>query len=387
MLKLLEQHADVALVALAASAYVLLCPYAKVEESFNLQASHDLLVHGVRSGVANYDHVAFPGVVPRTFLGALGVSALASPVAWITQLLTARTLVLQYVVRWTLAMCSTAALTFFRNSIAAKFGKDTSRFFMLICACQFHLMFYFGRTLPNTYALVLVLCAYAFWIYDRAKPTIFLLTFTTIVFRGDTAVLFAPILLSMLLARVSIVRIILWGLTASIASLALTVTVDSYFWQRWLWPEGEVLWFNTVQNKSHEWGVHPRLWYFYSALPRALLTTTLLLPFGISGLLPALVRSTSWKELRTAWQSAPLVDASVLKFVWPIGVYVALFSQLPHKELRFIFNAIPILNMASAVLITTCHTKFPLLIIGGCLVVSVVGSVFFTMAAATHDFT
>lgn len=42
-----------------------------------------------------------------------------------------------------------------------------ARFFLLICACQFHLMFYFGRTLPNIYALVLVICAYAFWLKVR----------------------------------------------------------------------------------------------------------------------------------------------------------------------------------------------------------------------------
>jgi len=44
-------------------------------------------------------------------------------------------------------------------------------------------------------------------------------------------VLFAPILLSMLVfSRVSLLKIIWWGLRASVVSLALTVLVDSYFW-------------------------------------------------------------------------------------------------------------------------------------------------------------
>lgn len=62
-----------------------------------------------------------------------------------------------------------------------------------------------------------------------------------------------------------------------------------------------------------------------------------------------MARGRSWKELRAALSTAPLLDASVAAFVWPIVAYLALFSLLPHKELRFIFNAIPILNMAAAV--------------------------------------
>lgn len=66
-------------------------PFTKVEESFNIQATHDILFYGIpwtNSSTAlsqQYDHVEFSGSVPRTFIGALVVAGFTSPwIKWMT---------------------------------------------------------------------------------------------------------------------------------------------------------------------------------------------------------------------------------------------------------------------------------------------------------------
>ncbi|KAF8930731.1 dolichyl-P-Man:Man(7)GlcNAc(2)-PP-dolichol alpha-1,6-mannosyltransferase, partial [Haplosporangium gracile] len=67
-------------------AHIVVAPYTKVEESFNLQATHDILNFGVTSkSVQQYDHLEFPGVVPRTFVGPLLLAAGSWPLMTIAR--------------------------------------------------------------------------------------------------------------------------------------------------------------------------------------------------------------------------------------------------------------------------------------------------------------
>lgn len=66
--------------------YLALAPYTKVEESFNIQATHDILSYGLPAGWGfaqklrdQYDHLTFTGPVPRTFVGPLVLAIVSWP--------------------------------------------------------------------------------------------------------------------------------------------------------------------------------------------------------------------------------------------------------------------------------------------------------------------
>lgn len=80
--------ADLSLTLLIVSTILLhvwVSPYTKVEESFNIQAVHDIQAYGVPSQnytsffTQRYDHVSYPGSVPRTFTGALVLAGVSTP--------------------------------------------------------------------------------------------------------------------------------------------------------------------------------------------------------------------------------------------------------------------------------------------------------------------
>ncbi|KAI9000476.1 Alg9-like mannosyltransferase family-domain-containing protein [Trametes punicea] len=328
-----------AVIFLTSWMYVSLAPYTKVEESFNLHATHDVLMYGIRrQSLDNYDHFVFPGAVPRTFIGSILL-------AWISRVGIRVALMatnfsdkmdVQVLVRLLLTSINASGLCLVRRAVSRRFGGPTGVLFVIFTCTQFHLPFWMGRTLPNMFALFPANVA-IYFLVDRAansaRPSrknvhraIALLTFATIVFRAELILLLGPLVLQALIRRyTTFANVVKVGLVTGVLSIAATVLVDSYFWQRWpLWPELYGVYFNVVEGKSAQWGVSPFHAYFTSHLPKLLLSAAPLSALGA------------------------MLESRIRALLMPYIAFTLLISALSHKEWRFIIYVVPVFNIAAA---------------------------------------
>lgn len=288
-----------------------------------MQAIHDILYHTYH--IEKYDHLEFPGVVPRTFIGAFVISILSSPTVFVLRLLRVPKFYSLLTVRLTLSCVTLMSLRLLRVQVKKKFGHQAEAFFVVLTAIQFHLLFYSSRPLPNIFALALVNLAYSFWFKGSYLCTLRALIVAAVVFRCDMILLLGPIGLALLLSRsVSLLEAIKCCISTTLVCIGFTVLIDSIMWRRILWPEFQVLWFNSVLNRSSEWGTHSIHWYFTSALPRSMIVAYPLCMVGA------------------------LLDRRIVPYMFPVFLFVVLYSKLPHKELRFIIGSIPMFNVSAS---------------------------------------
>ncbi|KAF0971619.1 hypothetical protein FDP41_009842 [Naegleria fowleri] len=326
--------------------HFIICPFTKVEESFNTQATFDILS---KTSTSDFDHMFFPGVVPRTFIGASIVSTLVQmvrpilfPIFQMFSFISTDAPSDLLLMRFVLGCLSFTGYQFFKNGIRIRFGTSIALCFNIINLVQFHLLFYMSRPLPNTFALILVYIAFGFWTRNHVKSMFFLLGFTAVVFRSDVFVLIVPLaFLCLSTQQIHLFSGIWVGVTSIVSGVIYSILVDSYFWRRFIWPEGEVFLYNTVENKSIHWGALPFHWYFTSALPRSLLCALTFIPFSLGGL----------KRSRSESNDTTKISKLVLIGTMFCGalLFVILYSFLPHKELRFIFYALPLFNLVAAI--------------------------------------
>lgn len=313
-------HIEAAVLLSLLITHVALVPFTKVEESFNVQATYDLL-HKPWRTVSSFDHLSFPGVVPRTFIGPL---LLSLPIRLLLYILPLSSFVQLHLIRILLGLINLIALLILRRALST-IAPTAAPYFSALTAVQFHTLFYLSRPLPNVFALPLATLAHAALLRRRHNHVIIILAVGIALFRSELVLLLAPTLLHILvtLSLPSFQRACLYALFAAVPTAIISIVIDSHFWRRLVYPELEVFLFN-IAGGSVAWGTSPWHWYFSSALPRAL------------GLAYPLAISTVFRERDTR----------------PLGIivfsFVALYSILPHKELRFVFYALPALNVLAA---------------------------------------
>lgn len=340
--------------------HLFVAPYTKVEESFNMQATHDILVYGMPTTdvhhrlSSTYDHFDFPGAVPRTFLGSVLLAGTSQSLVTSFGFRNA-----QVIIRAVLGIFNAGALLLVKASMERAFGRNVGRWYTVLQAAQFHVVFYASRTLPNMFAFGLSMCsspttrpsglcanslfaatiAFSHLIPDangktptsRFRLAIVLMTAATAVFRSELAILLAATgIYGLVTEQITPRKLLPPFLGAFVFSLMMSVPIDSYFWQKVHWPELWGFYYNAVLGSSSEWGTSPWHYYFTSALPKILmnpLTSTLLIPYALTT--PGISR-----------QARPLAIPSL--------AFVIIYSLQPHKEARFIFYVVPPLTAVAA---------------------------------------
>ncbi len=164
----------------------------------------------------------------------------------------------------------------------------------------------------------------------RRKQAIALLTMSAAVLRSELAILLGTTGLYLLFSRqASLMDMIFVFLTSFLGSLAMSVPIDSYFWQKWLWPEFAGFYYNAILGSSSAWGVSPWHYYFTSALPRLFLNP----------LVPCLLIFALYQ---------PGISRQARQLTVPSLLFTIIYSLQPHKEARFIFYVVPPLTGAAA---------------------------------------
>ncbi|WWD17880.1 hypothetical protein CI109_102324 [Kwoniella shandongensis] len=355
--------------------HVLLSPYTKVEESFTLHAVHDVLAYGFgKDTLQLWDHITFPGAVPRSFLPPIILGLVAYPFAALSVFLgiIKTKLDVQLLIRIVLAAIFSISFNHLAKSIRARYGALVRIWFTILSLTSFHIPYYAGRTLPNFMALPGVLLSMSYLIRakssspesittKRLRNAIVLLTALATVVRLELALFVLPVVLSLVLSgQITVGQAIRWGMVGGFGSLAISSPIDLTLWRptiphpslptftsplQLLWPELSALHYNLIEGQADNWGIMSWHYYFTNSLPKLLVGSAPLLVVGVGAWLLDIV------GVKVDGKNRNLAKGygEVLKtFGAGVVALIGAMSAVGHKEWRFIIYSIPILNLLAA---------------------------------------
>eukprot|EP00835_Amoeboradix_gromovi_P002018 NODE_105_length_19900_cov_0.306550.p3 type:complete len:483 gc:universal NODE_105_length_19900_cov_0.306550:13495-14943(+) len=301
--------------------YIIICPFTKVEESFNMHGIYDIV-----NGSIIWDHEIYPGPIHRTFIGNAIIGIFGYIPCNILKILYQGPyigIIQQTLIRIMLYLINVMVLEIYSNRLLTYKAN-----FLLITFTQFHLPFYLSRTIPNTFAFPLVLLGLTDWIsslYDSkyTRNAVRLVIYASVIFRCEIGVLLLAILMFEKLQSRPILNYAAIIVYDALVAISITVLIDSWFWDTLTWPELSGFVYNVLFNKSLNWGAQP--FYQYGVEIIKICNIALLfLPFAFHNHL-------------------------AYKLLFLSAFVISVMSILKHKEWRFIMYVIPLINSIAAI--------------------------------------
>lgn len=386
--------------------HLLVAPYTKVEESFILQAVHDIVNYGVFD-LSKYDHKTFAGAVPRTFISPLIIASIVKPLSIVNNLYNKHVvhtqLNVQFITRAVVLLTNAASLIYLRytaqktdqywmnnntkvvqtkkdkdsqdksvtgdknedkvESNATKSAKKGTGFnninnlapsssigiwFTLFTMSQFHIIYYSSRTLPNfVMSLPISNIAMSWCLNGNYGCAITLLSFGGIVFRMELGVLCLALSLVWYLNECK---------SYGQSTIQIPLLKKLFKWILYGVALGSFL---SLQIDSYFWSkwTVPEVESFvfnivygqssnWGTEPiTAYFTKYLLMIF-----IPPTVLFLNYLGMQTSYNNN-------LRLVWFSSIlFIAIMSLQPHKEWRFIIYAVPAITLVGAAGASTLFT-------------------------------
>ncbi|RSH92921.1 dolichyl-P-Man:Man(7)GlcNAc(2)-PP-dolichol alpha-1,6-mannosyltransferase [Saitozyma podzolica] len=327
-----------------------------------------------------WDHVTFPGAVPRSFLPPtlLGLATLPLSTLGVAVGVIRTKLQVQILIRLVLAGIHVHCFNHLVKTIRARYGPSVRNWFLVLSMSQFHIPFYAGRTLPNFMILPGVLLSFSWLLrsFSNSAPprvtawrrhlSIFLLTFLATNARLELAAFVIPLALTLVLLRkVNLAAAFSFGALGGFGVVLIAGPIDHELWSRALphaslpqftswwqfaWPELASLQYNLFQGQASNWGIMPAHYYFTNSLPKLLMSA---LPLAVFGLVWAAADKLGMLGNGNSNGNGGKGFGKAVWEIWclfgpALAGLLGAMSAVGHKEWRFVVYVVPIFNLIAA---------------------------------------
>lgn len=325
-------------------------PYTHSKELFVLQAVYDLVNHGW--DLDAFHHLASPGGVPHTFIGAV----LVAPVVALVKLVPcadATQFPLQIAARVVVALANCWALYRFQAAVARR-SPHAGWWFPLVAALLASLALDLSRTVPVYMASALSTYALSQLLDGNHRWALMVLALAAAVFSAELGMLVVALVaaltwlapletptstrLSTFLRRL---RVVVLG---TILGAALLVAVDLFFWNRPTWPELQVVLFTVLQGRPPAWSI-----VSYRQFVQLHIFTVVGFPPTLLLLVPGVFGVDEHVEKQAEDRKSPVKPTPYFPLLFVIaGLYLAALPLQPRQDGDLLVYVVPLLAAVMA---------------------------------------